>query len=764
MPKQKSNKVGECRVLRVVTASLIGNRGTTVLSIWGMAILLLWISATNLNAQSSGCGPGGPSGGGPGSGGPFTSPGGPSVTGPTGPGTTGGSGTSGAAGSQDPNTLTGPTGYGSQNYVAGNSQFAYQINFQNATNATAPTQVAIVSNPLTNTLDWTTFQLTEIAFGNTFIAVPSGSQHYANTLHLNQNGFNFDLQIDAGLNPATGLVYANFTSVNPTNGLPPPVTVGFLLPENGTGRGQGQISYTVRPKAGLSTGTQIRNVATITFDINSPIATDLIDPNNVNSGHDTNKQALVTIDADAPTSSVTSPSGTATNTQFTVSWSGSDIGSGIVSYDIYVQTNGGPWAIWLSGVTTNSAMFFGQYAKTYGFYSIAHDGAGNTQPTPVSANTTTTTLSNYPPQISPVGNQFVVVGQQLVFTNQAYDPDTPLIFSLDPSAPAGATISTNGVFNWNPACAQGSTTNSIKIWVTDSGTPPMSNSVTFVVAVSDCVQVSIGSTVMQIGTTSSVPVNLLSTVALTNLSFTLSYPTNRFNQWILTPSNAAISGVLAQTLDPADAYFNLGTTSGQVLQGPALAGIIGFGALSNTSAFVPLNIVNIQGTKSDGTPVGNTFGIGGRVVVIGPQPLLEAWMATNRRMLTVYGNPGSSYQTLFNTNLLTTNWLAGWRIPQTNLAQSYEANEQLSPVFYRALQFSADPPIIELNSFNGTNMTLLLYGVSGTNYIVQAMTNLGAANGWFPATNMTMTLTNSFQFIGTGSPTNKAMFFRAKRP
>lgn len=138
MPKQKANKVLECRVLRVVTASLIGNRSTTVLSMWGIAMLLLWISATNLNAQSSGCGPGGPSGGGPGSGGPFTIPGGPSVTGPTGPGTTGGSGTSGAAGSQDPNTLTGPTGYGSQNCVVGNSQFAYQISFQNATNATAP--------------------------------------------------------------------------------------------------------------------------------------------------------------------------------------------------------------------------------------------------------------------------------------------------------------------------------------------------------------------------------------------------------------------------------------------------------------------------------------------------------------------------------------------------------------------------------------------------------------------------------------------------
>ncbi len=751
------------RIVIGLVLRLFGIRSTTVLSMWGIAIVLLWISATNLNAQTSGCGPGGPSGGGPGSGGPFTSPGGPSVPGPTGPGTTGGSGTSGAAGSQDPNTLTGPTGYGSQNYVAVNSQFAYQINFQNATNATAPTQVAAVSDPLTNTLDWTTFQLTEISFGNTFIAVPSGSQHYANTFHLTENGFNFDLQIDAGLNPSTGLVYANFTSINPTNGLPPPVTVGFLPPEDGTGRGQGQISYTVRPKAGLSTGTQIRNVATITFDINSPIATDLIDPNNVNSGHDTNKQALVTLDTNAPISSVTSPSGTATNVQFTVSWSGNDIGSGIASYDIYVQTNGGSWALWLSGVTTNSAMFYGQYAKTYAFYSVAHDAVGNTEAAHSVADVTVTTLSNYPPVVKSVVNSSAVVGRTLVVSNSASDPDLPIIFSLDASDPAGIFINkTNGVLAWTPVCDQGSTTNLIKVWATDSGTPPMSNSVTFTVVVSECLQVSIGSTSLQIGQTSSVPVNLLSTVALTNLNFTLAFPTNYFTNWMVAASNTVVGTTTAQMPNSSNAVIGFGMKAGQVLQGPAFAGNIGFAALSNSSAFVPLAIASIQGTKLDGTLVGNTFGLPGRVVVIGNQPLLEAWMATNHRMLTIYGNPGSSYQTLLNTNLLTTNWLAGWRIPQTNLSQVYEANEQLSPVFYRALQLSADPPIIELNSLTKTNLTLLLYGENGTNYIIQATTNLSLTNSWFTTTNFI--LTNSFEFIGTSSPTNKAMFFRAKRP
>jgi RHS repeat-associated protein len=666
---------------------------------------------------------------------------------------------------QDPNSLVGPMGYGAANYVSASTLLPYSIQFENATNATVPAQTVIVSDQLTNALDWTSFALTEIAFGSTLISVSSGSQHYANTFHLTQNGFNFDVQIDVGLNPATGLLQATFNSVNPTNGLPPPVTVGFLPPETSpaTGIGTGYINYTIKPKAGLATGAQIRSVATISFNQNPAIATDLIDESNLNSGHDTNKQAVVTIDANAPTSSVAPLPVTATNVFFTVSWSGSDIGSGIVSYDVYVQTNGGPWTLWLSGAPATSAIFTGQYGKTYGFYSIAHDGAGNTQPTPSSPNTVTTTASNYPPTVNPVANSSAVVGRELVVTNSASDPFGPFRYSLDPSDPAGMVINkTNGILTWVPACAQGSTTNTIKVWATDSGTPPMSNSVTFTVVVSECLQVSIGSTVVQIGQTSSVTVNLLSTVALTNLNFTLTFPTNRFTNWVITASNVVIGTSSVQIVSYSNVLVSFGTKAGQILQGPAFAGNIGFGALSNSSAFVPLIISGVQGTKSDGTPVGNTFGVSGRIVVLGTQPLLEAWMATNHRMLTVYGNPGSSYQTLFNTNLATTNWQPGWRIPQTNLSQVYEANEQLRQVFYELLQFSADPPIIELNSISKTNVTLLLYGKNGTNYIIQATTNLSLPNAWFSTTNVT--LTNSFQFIGTGSPTNKAMFFRAKRP
>ena len=66
----------------------------------------------------------------------------------------------------------------------------------------------------------------------------------------------------------------------------------------------GFFSYIVEPKAGLTTGTQIRNVALVTFDLQPSIATDQLDDNDPSKGIDRNKQALNTIDAGAPTSSV----------------------------------------------------------------------------------------------------------------------------------------------------------------------------------------------------------------------------------------------------------------------------------------------------------------------------------------------------------------------------------------------------------------------------------------------------------------------------
>ena len=86
-----------------------------------------------------------------------------------------------------------------------------------------------------------------------------------------------------------------------------------MPPEDGSGRGIGFVSFTVKPKAGLATGTAIRNVAAIKFDLGTTITTDQVNDEDPTQGIDPTKQALVTIDAGPPTSSVATLPATSPN-------------------------------------------------------------------------------------------------------------------------------------------------------------------------------------------------------------------------------------------------------------------------------------------------------------------------------------------------------------------------------------------------------------------------------------------------------------------
>jgi hypothetical protein len=94
--------------------------------------------------------------------------------------------------------------------------------------------------------------------------------------------------------------------------------------------------------------------------------------------------------------------------------------------------------------------------------------------------------SNNPPVLAPISNQTLYALSTLIVTNTATDPDSPpqlLTFSLDPGAPAGATIgATNGVLMWTPDDSQ-TGTNSITVRVTDNGFPNLSDEIAFMVIV-----------------------------------------------------------------------------------------------------------------------------------------------------------------------------------------------------------------------------------------------------------------------------------------
>jgi pectin methylesterase-like acyl-CoA thioesterase len=125
-----------------------------------------------------------------------------------------------------------------------------------------------------------------------------------------------------------------------------------------------------------------------------------------------------------------------------------------------------------------------------GFTFTATDPAAAASFGPVSygvlITTTNAPVSNTPPVLAAISNRTVIAGNVLSFTCSVTDTDTPpqtFLFSLQ-NGPAGATLNTNtGSFSWRPTIAQGGTTNTMSITVSDNGSPVMSATQPFGIAV-----------------------------------------------------------------------------------------------------------------------------------------------------------------------------------------------------------------------------------------------------------------------------------------
>ncbi|TVQ96246.1 MAG: hypothetical protein EA399_16215, partial [Desulfovibrionales bacterium] len=286
--------------------------------------------------------------------------------------------------SWDPNEKTTVAGFGDGNHVRGGSQLSYRIDFENYASATAPAQIVTIRDVLSEHLDLGTLELAEIGFGEVMINVPPGLQYFETVVDYayTDDEYDFEIEVHVDARLENGTLFFNFFTYDPDTGLPPAdASIGFLMPETepATGRGQGYVTYLIRPKADLPSGTAIRNIATIQFDYSLEIDTNQVDPLDPDKGTDPAKEALVTFDGLAPTSRVSAlPAVTATET-FTVSWSGEDDehGSGVGAYDIHVRENSGAWTRWLEGTAATSALFTGRDGQSYAFHSVATDNVGN---------------------------------------------------------------------------------------------------------------------------------------------------------------------------------------------------------------------------------------------------------------------------------------------------------------------------------------------------------------------------------------------------
>ena len=276
--------------------------------------------------------------------------------------------------SWDPNDKIGPPGAGAERFIDGAEPLSYVINFENKATATAPAQTIVV----TDQLDVSKYDLTTFAFGDITVANHLFSPESNRTTIFKD----FDLRpanniiarIEASLDTTTGLLTWRLGSIDPATGLPTDEPLAGILPPNtAPRRGEGSVSFRVRLKSSVLAGTQINNQARIVFDTNAPIDTPVWSN---------------TLDNSHPTSSVQMlPASVAPS--FAVSWGGTDTGSGIGRYTVYVSDNGGPFSTFMSETPLSNAVFSGLAGHTYGFYSIATDAAGNREGPKTSPETTT---------------------------------------------------------------------------------------------------------------------------------------------------------------------------------------------------------------------------------------------------------------------------------------------------------------------------------------------------------------------------------------
>jgi uncharacterized repeat protein (TIGR01451 family) len=270
----------------------------------------------------------------------------------------------------DPNDKAGPAGGDSknspsgqqQNFINSNEPMTYMVYFENLETATAATQEILITDQLDTAFDWATFSLGSLQIGNKTLSIPEGQQNFKTTIDLRPDLPTL-VDLDCRYDAATGYAEWTLKGKNPYTG-----DYGDILPPNSKDiapLGQGWISYSIRPKEGLSTGFAIKNKATIDFEIGIPPAP-METPEVIN-----------TIDNDPPDSWIKNIKPTLNPSEFQVEWSGQDIGSGIRDVNIFYSLKGGEFQQLAGNVTDTVTTVHLAESGEYRFYTIAYDYAGN---------------------------------------------------------------------------------------------------------------------------------------------------------------------------------------------------------------------------------------------------------------------------------------------------------------------------------------------------------------------------------------------------
>jgi len=284
----------------------------------------------------------------------------------------------------DPNAKYGPGNNGDRKYINHLKEVNYKITFENLASATAPAAFVEIRDTIDKSVfDMASVQLGAFSWGDSIIMAEPNEQNVSILKNIKPAHPNF-LRIDAVTDTAEGIIRWRFWTVDTvTLQLTDDPTEGFLPPNTDGVSGAGYVTFSIAPNSAVGNGSILKNKAVIVFDNNAPIETD---------------EWEYRIDTLKPASAVNSLPPVINTEQFTVSWAGSDANSGVHRYNVYVSVNDSAYRVWQSLTDQTSAVYPGQFGKTYRFFSIALDHATNFEDPPFDplANPDAVTTLNIP--------------------------------------------------------------------------------------------------------------------------------------------------------------------------------------------------------------------------------------------------------------------------------------------------------------------------------------------------------------------------------
>ena len=383
---------------------------------------------------------------------------------------------------------------------------------------------------------------------------------------------------------------------------------------------------------------------------------------------------------------------TAVSNKVVVSWSPSTDPS-TAGYCLYYGTLSGNYTTRIdNGTNTFTTVSNLQGGVTYYFAATAYDAA-MVESAP-SAEAKVMISTNPSPLLVSVPGQFVSVFEDWSITNKATESgpgNKHFTYSLDPGAPAAMTIDPkSGVAYWTPQFTNAGSSYTVTVRATDNQSPPQSGTTTFNLVVAHAAQLMISSSVTTAGKTNSALVTFGSSTALTNLTLTLIAPAGRLNPVTV---QSLVPQIATVTTQPAGANQYAVTVTGingqsLPLQTPLFQ--VNFTAVAGQhSTFAALQATNVGGTLTDGSSLPTGIGGSGRMVLIGPETLVDAQQAKGSRTLVLYGNVGSRFVVQSTTNpqarSVWTSAFTGTITNQTQLFTTVPVN--VPAIFYRAYTY-----------------------------------------------------------------------------